>query len=110
MHTHMNRTLSVFEDFILIQIIQIFGHKSKHWTHFDLIVALDKKKSGHPQIDYNLSFGRHECLYQISWQSIQKLLRHLTEHLKCQPPDGGKDKGDHQSHNDPSCGNHECLY
>ncbi len=70
-------------------VLQVFGHKPKYWTHygFDLLMALDEETEDH-QSFYNSSWGMHECLHQISWQSIQYLWRNFTQNRKCQPRGG----------------------
>lgn len=41
-------------------------------------------------ISYHCSTVDHECLYQISQQSIQQLATYLNKKLKCQPPGGAR--------------------
>ncbi len=65
-------------------VLKVFSHTPKQWTNwsFDLML-LDEWI--HPE-------ERYEYLYQIPWQSIQKLSRFFTKNQKCQPHGGAKGK------------------
>ncbi len=55
------------------------------------MMALEEKLREH-QSYYSSSWGDHECIYQISRQSIQALLRYFTENLKRERHSGTRGK------------------
>ncbi len=52
----------------------------------------------YPLSHEDISYLELECLHQVSWQSVQKLLKHFTKKHKCESHDEEKKKSeDHQS-------------
>lgn len=56
--------------------------------NLDLLLKLDIRSKD--QYYCNLSKGEHEYLHQISWQSIEQVLRSFTLIKKCQTLSGSR--------------------
>lgn len=51
-------------------VLQVFGLKSNYYYYYWKLMMMAPESKDH-QSQYNSSWGKRECLFQIPWQSIQ---------------------------------------